>query len=479
MNNKSLKIGKRAFVTSFLVLLALIALAGALSYLLPAGRFERALQGGREVILPNTYHLIAAPNIPLYRILTAPFEVLFSQDATIVIVIVVFLLFMAGSFSLLLASGLIAYVMDKLIAKFYDRRHLLISVVSLAFMLFGATFGIFEEIIILVPFCILLAKEFGWDSLTGLGMSLLSVGIGFGTAIFNPFTLGVAQKLARLPIFSGALYRLLVFVSFYLLLQVFLRRYVAKIESDPASSLVFADEVADRGRDDHALRYNERQAVKTAKVFAGFLVGIVALFGASFFIASIGDVLFILVGLIFALGAIVSVLVSRALRLAEALSKFFGAMLGVLPAVLLILMAMSIKLIMQRAQVLDTILHQMQLLLSSLGPIQAVFALYLLVLVMNFFIGSGSAKAFLLIPLLLPLTDLLGVNRQIAVQAFIFGDGTSNLLYPTNAALMIALGFSVVSYPKWLKWTYRLQLAMVALSIAWLAVAYAIQLGPF
>ncbi len=476
MNDKSLKIGKRAFITSFLVLLALMILAGILSQVLPASQFDRVMQDGRAVILPNSYQLITAPDIPLYRILTAPFEVLLGKDAAIVVVIIVFLLLMAGSFSLLLDSGLIAYIMDKLIAKFYNRRYLLMSVVSLVFMSFGATFGIFEEIIILVPFCILLAKKFGWDSLTGLGISLLSVGIGFGTAIFNPFTLGVAQELAELPIFSAALYRVAVFISFYVVLQIFLRRYVAKIENDASASLVFADEVGDAAAAE--LAYTS-QSLVTAKIFGGFLVAIVALFVASFFSAAISSLLFILVGFVFALGAIVSVSLSGALKLGAALKKFGLAMLGVLPAVLLILMAMSIKLIMERAQVLDTILYQMQLLLRNLGPIQAVFALYVLVLIMNFFIGSGSAKAFLLIPLLLPLTDLLGVNRQIAVQAFVFGDGTSNLLYPTNAALMIALGFSIVSYPKWLRWTYKLQLVMAALAIFWLSVAYLINLGPF
>ncbi len=476
MNDKSLQIGKRAFITSFLVLLALMILAGALSKALPASQFDRTIKDGREIILANTYKIIDSPDIAWYRIITAPFEVFVSSDSAIVTVIIVFLLLMAGSFSLLLKSGLIAYIMDKLIIKYYDNRYILLSVISLLFMLFGATFGIFEEIIILVPFCILLAKRFKWDSLVGLGISLLSVGIGFGTAIFNPFTLGVAQKLAELPIFSATLFRLFVFVSFYLLLQLFLIKYVKKLEKNPSLSLVYDDEIDIQS--ENKLEFNDK-AVKTAKIFSFFLLLIAIVFILSLFADSIGNILFILIGFIFAVGSFVSVIGSKSINIKEAFKSFLNAMLGVLPAVLLILMAMSIKLIMQRAQVLDTILYQMQRLLSDLGPVQAIFVLYILVLIMNFFIGSGSAKAFLLLPLLLPLTDLLGINRQIAVQAFIFGDGTSNLLYPTNAALMIALGFSVVSYPKWLRWTYKLQLAMVFLSIMWLWIAYLISLGPF
>ncbi len=476
MDSKSLKIGKRAFITSFLVLLALMIMAGVLTNIIPASQFDRVVIDGRETIVSDTYRFIDSEPIPIYRIFTAPFEVLVSPNSTIVIVIIIFLLLMAGSFSLLLKSGLVAYIMDKLIKKYYAKRYVLLSVVSFSFMAFGATFGIFEEIIILVPFCILLAREFKWDSLTGLGMSLLSVGIGFGTAIFNPFTLGVAQKLADLPIFSATLFRVVVFISFYVTLQVFLRQYVKKIEQDPKYSLVYEDEMDIEV--DETLTY-DLKSKKTVKIFGLFLILIVIILFASFMVSAIANILFILIGFIFALGSIVSVTISKAMSIKEAFKDFFTAMLGVLPAVLLILMAMSIKLIMERAHTLDTILYQMQMMLKALGPLQAVFALYIFVLIMNFFIGSGSAKAFLLLPLLLPLTDLLGINRQIAVQAFVFGDGTSNLMYPTNAALMIALGFSIVSYPKWLKWTYKLQIVMVFLSFVWLWIAYLLNLGPF
>jgi uncharacterized ion transporter superfamily protein YfcC len=152
---------------------------------------------------------------------------------------------------------------------------------------------------------------------------------------------------------------------------------------------------------------------------------------------------------------------------------------GVAPAILLILMAMSIKLIMTRSLVMDYLLYEASLRFEGLSAVGGLLLLYLMVLVMNFFISSGSAKAFLVLPLVLPLTDFLELHRQVAVQAYLFGDGFSNLLYPTNAALMIGLGLSVVSYPKWLKWTLPLQLVLIALSVGWLLLMHLLGAGLF
>ena len=134
---------------------------------------------------------------------------------------------------------------------------------------------------------------------------------------------------------------------------------------------------------------------------------------------------------------------------------------------------------MTRSLVMDHLLHLASTRFAGLSPLGGVFLLYGMVLLMNFFISSGSAKAFLVLPLLLPLTDILGIHRQVAAQAYLFGDGFSNLLYPTNAALMIALGLSVVSYPRWLRWTLPLQAGLLCLSLLWLLIAHLTGLGPF
>ncbi len=473
MNRQSLRIGKRSYLFSLFTLLALMVLAGILTLVLPAGAYERTLIDGREVIVEGSFRYIDKPAYPAYLWLVAPLEVLAAPGAAIIWVIILFLLFLGASFTLLLRSGMVERLMDRLLSRFGDRKYRLLTAISLFFMLFGACFGVFEELIVLVPFCLILARKLGWDSLTGLGMSLLSAGLGFGAAVFNPFTLGVAQKLADLPLYSATPYRLAIFLTSFLIVQIFLRRYAKRVEADPSRSLVYRE---DRAFEEEGKLDYPPEVDKALKIFSFFLLAILVLLIASFFVSTLSDISFPLIALLFLSGSMVSALMARVMPVKD-MGKALGAgLLGVAPAILLILMAMSIKQIVVRGGVMDTILFAAVSRLSGMSAALAIVWIWLLILLLNFFIGSGSAKAFLVLPILLPLVDVIGLSRQLAVQAFIFGDGFSNLLYPTNAALMIGLGFSPVGYTKWLRWELPLQIGLALLSLAWLYIGYFIGL---
>lgn len=471
-----LRIGKRSFFLSLAVLLVLMVFAVFLSIKLPSGSFERIISEGKEMLVPGSYQLVAKPQLAFYRYLSAPIEVLFSTDGPTVIVILLFLLILGGSFTMLLQSFMISMLMDRLSKRFEAKRFLLLFVISFFFMFSGASFGVFEELIILVPFCLALARRMGWDSLVGLGISLLSAGLGFSAALFNPFTLGVAQKLADLPLYSATFFRIGVFLSVYIILQLFLYTYARAIEEEPKKSLVYKQEV--KGDQRQSLLYPP--GVNTAlSLFGRLLLLMPLLIVLSLFIPLISALLFVLLALLFLFSSFYSVIISGVMDGKKALKSFLEGVIGVAPAIVLILLAMSIKLILTRALVMDTLLLKSVEFLQPFQAYKGVYALFFLVMFLNFFISSGSAKAFLLLPILLPLTDYLEINRQIAVQAFLFGDGFSNLLYPTNAALMIGLGFSVVSYPKWIRWTFPLQIALILVALLWLTLAYRLGLGPF
>jgi len=162
------------------------------------------------------------------------------------------------------------------------------------------------------------------------------------------------------------------------------------------------------------------------------------------------------------------------------IGRAFGrGILNFLPGMLLVLMAYSVKHIITTGRIMDTILFLSAQLIGRSPPLAAAFLVYAATLVMNFFIGSASAKAFLMMPLLTPLADLVGITRQTAVLAFDFGDGFSNMFFPTNALLLIALSFSVVSYFKWIRWTWKLQFAILVITSVFLAFAVKIGFGPF
>jgi len=350
------------------------------------------------------------------------------------------------------------------------------AVLVLFFMLFGSVFGIFEELVALVPIVILLSRALGWDSLVGLGMSALAAGFGFASATLNPFTLGVAQELAELPAFSGVGFRLLVFAVCYSVLYLYLYRYARKIEADPTKSLVYAEDLAYKEKHTAASQMehlpNEQYLGKTVKIFAAALALVIGYIVAGFFVPALSSVSLPVMAVAFLVGGLLAAKASR--YGGKLLPDFVSGVLGIAPSALLIMMAMSVKHIITEGGIMDTILYYVSEAAAGMGTYGAAVVIFLLVLVLNFFVSSGSAKAFLLMPILAPLADLVGLSRQVAVQAFCFGDGFTNMLYPTNALLMISLGLTMVSYPKWFKWTIKLQLLMLAVNVALLMAAVAI-----
>jgi uncharacterized ion transporter superfamily protein YfcC len=376
-------------------------------------------------------------------------------------------------------SGILKAVISRIIRAFGGRKYALLMAITFFFMALGAFFGIFEEVIPLVPIIIALSYSLGWDSLVGLGISILATNVGFSTAIFNPFTIGVAQKIAGLPTFSGALPRLILFVIVYAVLVIFLLLYARKIERKPEDSPVFKEDQAERARyggfqsdtdDDPRMT----RAIAFLGVFFLLLLGVLV---ASPFVSFLSDYALPLTGLLFVIGGIGAGLIAGVGK--AAWKAAWEGFLGIAPAIPLLLMAASVKYIIASGGILDTLLHWANNAFTGTSPFAATLMIYGLTLVLELFITSGSAKAFLLIPIILPLADLVGVNRQIAVSAYTFGDGFSNMAYPTNAALLITLSLTVISYPKWLRWVLGLWIWVILATVIFLGLAIAMNYGPF
>ncbi|MBQ9960485.1 MAG: YfcC family protein [Firmicutes bacterium] len=478
-NGSSLQISKKSFFSSVAILLMLMIGAGILTNVIPSGAFEKVLIDGKEAIVPGTFEFTGEGGYAVWRWFTAPVEVLWSPDAVTVIMIIAFICIIGGTFTVLDKSGMLQYIMNSLVKRFEKSKYMLMAILTLFFMLFGSVFGIFEELVALVPIVIILSYALGWDSLTGLGMSALAAGFGFSSATLNPFTLGVAQELAGLPAFSGIGFRIFVFAVCYGILYGFLYRYAKKIEKMPQKSSIYEDDLGQKEKYANITAIealpNEQYLGKTVKIFGTSLVLVIAYIVAGFFVPALSAVSLPVMALIFLVGGI---LAANASKYGGNIFKDFVAGIGgIAPSGLLILMAMSVKLIITNGGIMDTILYYASEKVSQMGPHAAIIMIFLLVLGLNFFVSSGSAKAFLLIPIIAPLAELVGLNSQIAVQAFCFGDGFTNMLYPTNAVLMITLGLTVVSYPKWFKWTIGLQLFMLLVNMALLLLAVVIGYG--
>lgn len=194
------QISRKAFVQSLLILLALMIVAGVLTRVLPASSYARTVQEGREVIDPQSFQYLPRPNYPIWRWFTAPVEVLWGPDGLTIITIIVFILLVGVSFAVLYRCGVLNAAVARVVRAFGHRKYVLLLVISFLFMAVGAFFGIFEEVLPLVPVMLALSYSLGWDSLVGLGMSILATNMGFSAAVTNPFTIGVAQQIAGLPL---------------------------------------------------------------------------------------------------------------------------------------------------------------------------------------------------------------------------------------------------------------------------------------
>ena len=474
-----IQIGRRMFIQSLAILFLLMLFAGVLTLIIPAGAYTRLTVDGRETIDPSSFRTIPRPDYPIWRWFLAPLEVLGAPGNVTLIAIIIFLLFIGGSFAVLEKSGLIHALLARVIARFAARKYTLLLVISFLFMLMGAFLGIFEEVVPLVPVAIALAYSLGWDALTGLGMSILAVNLGFTAAVTNPFTLGVAQQLAGLPLFSGAGLRVVIFAVVYAILALFLTRYARRVERDPHSSPIYREDRADRERYrtfPAAVEDNPRLRAALAWFVACLLLILITLFGAPF-VAALSDYALPIVGVLFLIAGVGAGLVAGAgKKVWPALGQ---GVLGILPAVPLILMAVSVKHIVTQGAILDTILHSAAAPLSSASPFVTALLIYGLALLIEFFVASGSAKAFLVMPILLPLAGLVGLTSQVTVLAYCFGDGFSNLMYPTNPVLLICLGLTTVRYSRWLAWSLPLWLVVIAVSVLFLGIAVAIGYGPF
>ncbi len=475
------QISRRAFIQSLVILFVLMMIAGILTLVIPAGQYTRVEVDGRETIDPASFQFIDQPDYPVWRWFVAPFEVLGSESGLTVIVIIIVLFFAGGAFAVMDKTGTLRAFIGSIVRRFSGRKYTLLWMVSLAFMFLGATLGTFEEVVLLVPVMIALSYSLGWDALVGLGMSILATNMGFSAAISNPYTLGVAQQLAGLPLFSGAWLRIIIFAVIYLIFTSFLSAYARKIDKDPKASLVHDEDKAEREKYksmDASFIEEDPKQNRAMNFFGIFVIIIFITMLAGPFVPAISDYALPLVGILFLIGGLGAGFLSGkgGKTVWQGLIEGWG---GLAPSVPLILMAASIRFIIDSGGATDTILHAAADPFQQLGAFPAAVVVYALALGIEFFIASGSAKAFLMMPIVLPLADLIGVTRQTAVLAYIFGDGFSNLAYPTNPVLLISLGLTVVSYPKWLRWTAKLWLWVILATVAFLGVAVAINFGPF
>ena len=454
-------ISVRAFLVVAIVLLVILFLCGSLSYFIPQGSFARDLD---DNIIPGTYEAGEIAGISFGRVITAPVRVFASADALSIIMISVFLLVMSGIFNILEETGGVKTFVVSIMRNLRDRGGPVVCITVLIFMLFGSLFGMFEELVTLLPLIIVFMLSMKMDTMVGVGSCLLAACFGFSTAITNPFSVGTAAQFAGIPVSSGAWLRIVFFGIVYLTLCVWLMNYIHKIEKDPKASPTYAsDEIRRQNLLDELGDAPENQQ-KIFRVYSGFfavqgvlLVAVACIREVSGFAIPILAASFLITGILS--GWIVSG------KFFSVLGMFAKGAVSMLPAVAMIALASSVKLVMVESNIIDTVMQFVLDMLVGRSKIVTILLIYALILFLQLFIGSASAKIFLVMPIVLPITNALGISPRLVILTYCMADGFTDVILPTNPVLLIGLSMAKVSYFKWLKWTWKLQLMLFVISV--------------
>ena len=462
-------IGLRSFITVVAILLAVLILSGVMSYFSPQGSFDRDESGA---IIPGTYVEEGIGGIAPWRIITAPIRVFASEDALTIIMISAFLLIMSGVFNILDKTGGIKVFIGRIMNRLRDKGGPVVCLTVLIFMLFGSFFGMFEELVTLLPLIIMFMLSMNMDTMTGLGACMLAACFGFSAAITNPFSVGLAAEVAGVSPSSGVWLRIVFFGIVYATLCAFLMIHLRKIERDPKCSPTYEIDIEKR-KNLEVISYDNRNADKMFKVYSVFFAiqGVILVLIASIrSIASLAIPILALSFLVF--GIIAGLIVSE--RKGDVLRHFANGALSMLPAVLMIAIASSVKLVMTESGIIDTIMNMVIETLDGKSKFLSIVLIYLLILFLQFFIGSASAKIILVMPIVMPIATAIGLSPAVVILAYCMADGFTDVILPTNPILLVGLSMANVSYAKWVKWTWKLQLFVFILTILMLFFGVAI-----
>ena len=464
-DDRLVNISRRTFISVFILLFVLMAVSVILTYAVPKGAYGTTVVDGREVTDYNTYvPLPDSGGIPVWKGVLAPFLLLGSSDGITVIMLSLFLVVIVGTFQAMNDNNGVKVIVGRIISRFRSRKFLLLSVIALVFMLFGAMLGLFEEMLTLLPIIAILTVSLGYDSFTGFIVSIVACGFGFASAITNPFTVLFASQIIGVNPLINVWYRLIIFAVMYGVVELFLLFYTRKIGKDPTASYTYEGDARIKEKiSAEEEQKNEKKIFRSYVAFFAAVLTVIILFSS---IGTIRDYTVVALIALFLIGGTLASLVSTGFDFGSTLRSFLKGALTALPTVIFILMASAIKYILVEGNVLPTITNTINGLVESKDPYSLALILFLIVLVLEFFISSSTAKAIFVMSVLAVLD--LGLTKEMQVLIYTFADGYTNLLFPTSPVMLIGLSMIEVSYFKWLKRSWRLFLLTFALVIGFL-----------
>lgn len=449
----------------YVILFVFTALAALATHFIPAGLYDRiTLPNGRSAIDPGSYRQVAATPIGLEDFMLAVPRGL--VDAAVV---VFFTFIIGGMFTVIRRTGIIDVAVDKLTRRFANRSIMILPVLMVTFAVVATLIGTQELALVYVPVILPLMIALRFDSITAVGVALLATTAGFTSGVLNPINTGLGQTIAEVPLYSGAGLRSALFVALLAAAVLYITRYALKIRSNPELSLMSGDPReaekrlsylhADEGETMH---FSGRQFWAALAALAFFGVMIWGVLTRGWFMLEMAG-LFVLMGI--GVGLIAGLTTEK---ICEAFNEGFR---DVLMGAIIVGLARAVAVMLEQGQVMDTLVLGLGSLVGSFPDTLSAVGMFLSQLGFNFVIPSGSGQALVTMPIMAPLSDLIGVTRQNAVLAYQLGDGLSNILYPTSGYFMATLALGGVGWNRWIRFFLPLFGIWVAIAIAFVIFA--------
>ncbi len=471
MSQKSpLQAKKKGFTMphTFVILLVIILFAVALTWIIPSGEYARVEDpvSGKKVVDASTFNYVENVHVNIQDI---PMLIIkaFSANSDLIMLI----LLSGGAVHMLTASGALQALIATIVRKFSNRVEVFIPLLMLVFALICTTQGV-NTFIGFAPITVMLAMSLGLDSIVGVGIILLGGAIGFATGTLNVSTTLIAQKIAELPNYSGIGYRWVCFVVYYIVTCLWLVRYAKKIQKNPELSPMYD---LDKNSEFKNASLDEFGTLDTRKILSilALVVALIAIVYGCIKLdwdfaeqSAVFLVLAIAVGLIAGFDA------------NKICTEFMNGTKKMLTAAFIIMFARAIGSVLSAGRITDTIVHSMAVVLSDLPAALLGVGMLVANTLINVVLTSGSGQAAAVMPIMIPLSDLLGVTRQTCILSFNFGDGFCNYILPTSTALMGILGAANVPYDRWMRFMWKMFAIWLGIGAVLVVIAQLIQYGP-
>ena len=453
----------------FIILFLIIVLCTILTWIVPAGAFDYVENDqGRSVAVAGTWHEVDPTPVGPLRMFELIYEGMVNAADIAFLVFITF-----ASVTFVIKSGAFDGAVAILLKIFKGKSSLITIPIFMALIGLGSsTIGMFEEWLPFIPVFAAVYTGMGYDALVGLAVVAFGAGIGYSGAMMNPFTVGVAQGIAEVTYMSGSGFRIMCHAVMLVVGAAFIMRYASKVKDDAKNSYLYGTVVQDLTTSENAadvenLKFGIQQKLVLLDLVAAIAVVVTGVIKAGWYFSQICAVFIIM--------AIIAAIIMR-WNLNKIGEMFAAGFTEATTAAMMVGIARGVKMVLTEGGIIDTVVNALTVPLSHLPAALSGVAMLIMQTILNFFIPSGSGQAAVSMPIMAPMADLLGLSRDVAVLAYQFGDGLSNIIWPTAFAAVVA-GLAGVPLDKWWKLAFKLFGILIVVQAILMVVAVATGFG--